>query len=120
MKGQIFRNPANGYEEPLVALIFKGCAILSGLFAGWHLLNQFSQVFSDNPAAGAAKAAQHFGLMMAYAGAGLSLWWMGEICGLLGRIARKLEEGNHAPSRESANNQPRRATVKSADVYKLD
>ena len=110
-------------EEPWVALVFKAFAMLCGLIAGWHLLMHFGQVVEDDAEKALAKAARHFALMLTFSGSGLSLWWMGEVCGLLGRIAGRLEQQLntvHAPGKAGSSKSNPDTKRSGADLYKLD
>ena len=91
------------YEEPLVAIILKGVAILSMIGAVIYFVKGLS---SDYPPAERSRDMEHltenFGQLMqaamvqasyfhwafVCAGSAISLWWMGSILALLDRIAR--------------------------------
>lgn len=86
-------------ESPMVAVIFKAFAILSGVMALWQFgkgLTQMSgDAMSDGQSAGIALS-----LAVVYLGSGLMLWWMGEVVELLGRIAKNGEAAGNDGRRE--------------------
>ena len=95
------------YEEPLVAIILKGVAILSMIGAVIYFVKGLS---SDYPPAERSRDMEHltenFGQLMqaamvqasyfhwafVCAGSAISLWWMGAVLALLDRIACNREE----------------------------
>lgn len=111
-------------EEPMIVLIFKAFAILCWGIGAWYLILFFGQESGDDALAAIGEARYKMLITMSLCGTGFTLFWMGEVCGLLARILSRLgSEGvaaQAAPLRKEPSPRPQSQPAPDAAVYKLD
>jgi hypothetical protein len=78
----------NNQDSPLVAVIFKGFAILGGVMALWQIGKFFVGTTNENPLVQVAYSNAALTAASVHTAGSLTLWWMGEVIELLGKIAK--------------------------------